>query len=125
MRVSYLVPIVGGVAGFVAVYVSKLTLPDGLASYLSLAALAGLDSICGGIRSGLEGKFHDDIFLSGFLMNTLLAAALAYLGDRIGVDLFLAAVVMLGGRVFLNLSLIRRFWLTNRQLNRRRDAPSA
>ncbi len=125
MRLSYLVPIVGGVAGFVAVYVSKLTLPDGLASYLSLAALAGLDSICGGIRSGLEGKFHDDIFLSGFLMNTLLAAALAYLGDRIGVDLFLAAVVMLGGRVFLNLSLIRRFWLTNRQLNRRRDAPSA
>jgi small basic protein len=124
MRLSYLVPIVGGTAGFVAVYVSKLTLPDGLASYLSLAALAGLDSICGGIRSGLEGKFHDDIFLSGFVMNTLLAAALAYLGDRIGVDLFLAAVVMLGGRVFLNLSLIRRFWLTNRQLSRRRDAPS-
>jgi small basic protein len=125
MRLSYLVPIVGGTAGFVAVYVSKLTLPDGLASYLSLAALAGLDSICGGIRSGLEGKFHDDIFLSGFVMNTLLAAALAYLGDRIGVDLFLAAVVMLGGRVFLNLSLIRRFWLTNRQLSRRRDIPSA
>jgi small basic protein len=125
MRMSYLIPIVGGVAGFLAVYLSKVTLPDGMASYISLAALAGLDSICGGIRSGLEGKFHDDIFLSGFVMNTLLSAALAYLGDRIGVDLFLAAVVMLGGRVFLNLSLIRRFWLTNRQLNRRQSTPSA
>lgn len=120
-----MVPVAGGVAGFVAVYLSTMTLPDGMASYLSLAALAGLDSICGGIRSGLEGKFHDDIFLSGFVMNTLLSAALAYLGDRIGVDLFLAAVVMLGGRVFLNLSLIRRFWLTNRELARRQSAPSS
>jgi small basic protein len=125
MRLSNFIPIVGGFAGFFGVYLSRFSLPDGLSSYLSLAALAGLDSICGGIRSGLEGKFHDDIFLTGFAMNTLLSAALAYLGDRIGVDLFLAAVVMLGGRVFLNLSLIRRFWLTNRQLGKRRETPSA
>lgn len=110
-----------GIGGFLAVYFSQASIPAGWASYISLAALAGLDSICGGVRSGLEGKFHDDIFLTGFLMNTVLSAALAYLGDRIGVDLFLAAVVMLGGRVFLNLSLIRRYWLTNRQMAKRRE----
>ena len=121
MRWSSLIPMLGGIAGFVAVYVSQFSIPPGLAPYISLAALAGLDSICGGVRSGLEGKFHDDIFLTGFLMNTLLSAGLAYLGDRIGVDLFLAAVVMLGGRVFLNLSLIRRYYLTNRQRLKRRD----
>ena len=121
LRWSTIVPWLAGVGGFASVYLSQVAVPAGMASYLSLAALAGLDSICGGVRSGLEGKFHDDIFLTGFLMNTLLSAALAYLGDRIGVDLFLAAVVMLGGRVFLNLSLIRRYWLTNRQMNRRRD----
>jgi small basic protein len=60
--------------------------------------------------------------LSGFVVNTILAAALAYLGDQIGVDLFLAAVVVLGGRVFLNLSLIRRYWLTQSSLNRKRDS---
>ena len=125
LRWSTIVPWIGGVGGFCAVYLSQATLPPGWASYISLAALAGLDSICGGVRSGLEGKFHDDIFLTGFLMNTVLSAALAYLGDRIGVDLFLAAVVMLGGRVFLNLSLIRRYWLTNRQMNRRRENPVA
>jgi small basic protein len=121
MRISSLIPVVGGVAGFLTIYLSNYTIPPGYAAYLSLAALAGLDSICGGIRAGLEGKFHDDIFLTGFIMNTLLASALAYLGDRIGVDLFLAAVVLLGGRVFLNLSLIRRYWLTNWQMARRRD----
>lgn len=111
-------PIVGLALGFSVVYVSQTTIPPEWAPYFSLAALAGLDSICGGIRAGLENKFHDDIFLSGFFINALLAAALAYLGDRIGVDLFLAAVVVLGWRVFTNLSLIRRYFLTQLALGR-------
>ncbi len=120
MRLSAIIPILGAISGFLAVYLSSYTVPPTWASYISLATLAGLDSICGGIRAGLEGKFHDEIFLTGFAMNTLLAGFLAYLGDRIGVDLFLAAVVLLGGRVFLNLSLIRRYWLNQAQLASRR-----
>jgi len=106
-------PLVGVLLGFIIIYLPDVTVPAGFSSYISLAALAGLDSLFGGIRAGLEDKFRPDIFLSGFIMNTLLAVALAYLGDQIGVDLFLAAVVALGGRVFLNLSLIRRYWLSN------------
>jgi len=113
-------PVMGLVLGFL-IYFAPVQLPSGLASYLSLATLAGLDSICGGIRAGIEGKFHDDIFLTGFVVNTCLAALLAYLGDLIGVDLLLAAVVALGGRVFLNLSLIRRYWLTQTALSKKRD----
>lgn len=94
------------------------------APYLSLATLAGLDTVLGGIRAGIEGRFQDDIFVSGFLLNTLLAAGLAFLGDKIGVDLFLAAVVALGTRVFLNLSLIRRYYLTKLALSKRKE-PSA
>jgi small basic protein len=120
VRATGWLPVLGFGLGFFVVYVSQYTVPPALSPYLGLAALAGLDSICGGIRAGLEGKFHDDIFLTGFAMNTILAAALAYLGDRIGVDLFLAAVVVLGGRVFLNLSLIRRYWLTQVALGRQK-----
>ena len=112
-------PLVGVVAGFLIVYKLDVQVPLSMASYLSLATLAGLDSIFGGIRAGIEGKFHDDIFISGFLVNTLLATGLAYLGACIGVDLFLAAVVVLGGRVFLNLSLIRRYWLTKAAVSKR------
>ncbi len=86
-----------------------------LASYLSLATLAGMDSVFGGIRAGLDGKFKNDIFLTGFVVNMVLAVALAFLGDQIGVtDLYLAAVVTLGGRIFLNLSVIRRQLLERR-----------
>lgn len=85
------------------------------AQYIAVACLAGLDSICGGIRSGLEGKFHNDVFVTGFLANTVIAFFLAWLGDKIGLNLVLAAVVVLGWRVFGNLSLIRRLALTRWQ----------
>jgi small basic protein len=89
--------------------------PYEFASYLSLATLAGMDSVFGGIRAGLDGKFRNDIFLSGFVVNMVLAVGLAFLGDQIGVqDLYLAAVVTLGGRIFLNLSVIRRQLLERR-----------
>lgn len=121
MRASAWIPVLGGLTGFTLVYLSQYTIPPYLAPYLGLAVLAGMDSICGGIRAGLEGKFHDDIFLSGFLMNTILAGSLAYLGDRIGVDLYLAVMVALGGRVLLNMSLIRRYWLTQRVLAKKKE----
>lgn len=115
-------PLGGLILGFCIIYWMPIRLPAEYASYLSLATLAGLDSIFGGIRAGVEGKFHDDIFITGFAVNTVLAASLAYLGDQIGVDLFLAAVVVLGGRVFLNLSLIRRYWLTQAALTKKRES---
>jgi small basic protein len=110
--VTALLPLAGLALGFIVIYLANVTVPAGIASYLSLATLAGLDAVIGGVRAGLEDKFKSDIFISGFVVNTLLAVLLAYVGEQIGVELFLAAVVALGGRVFLNLSLIRRYWLT-------------
>jgi small basic protein len=108
-------PILGFLVGFLVVLRLPTEVPYDYGSYLSLATLAGMDSIFGGIRAGLDGKFRNDIFLSGFVVNMVLAVLLAFLGDQIGVtDLYLAAVVTLGGRIFLNLSLIRRQWLERR-----------
>lgn len=121
-------PVLGLVAGFGGglLVFSHAPITGEVASayapYLSLATLAGLDTVLGGIRAGIEGRFQDDVFVTGFILNTMLAAALAYLGDRIGVDLFLAAVVALGSRVFLNLSLIRRYYLTKYALGRQKEA---
>ncbi len=95
--------------------------PREYAPYLSVAALAGLDTVCGGIRAGIEGRFQNDIFASGFLLNTLLAAGLAWFGDRMGLDLALVAVIALGSRIFLNLSLIRRYYLNKIAMARSRQ----
>lgn len=115
-----LLPLLGIIVGFVLIYFPvNITVPANYASYLSLATLAGLDAVIGGVRAGLEEKFKFDIFISGFLMNTVFAVLLAYVGDLIDVQLYLAAVVHLGWRVFLNLSLIRRYWLTQLSLSKK------
>jgi len=88
--------------------------------YLAVACLAGLDTILGGIRSGLEGKFTNEVFLTGFISNVIIAFSLAWLGDKILVDLFLAVALVLGARIFTNLSLIRRIVLTKWQDARER-----
>ena len=120
----------GAALGFEVFSKCNLQIPSEYAPFLSVAALAGLDTVFGGVRAGIEGRFQNDIFASGFVLNTLLAAGLAWLGDRIGVNLALVAVLALGSRVFLNLSLIRRYYLNKRALARSRaqdeqDAPQA
>ena len=82
-------------------------------TYLAIACVAGLDTVCGGIRGGMEGKFRSDVFFTGFIANVAIAFFLAWLGDQIGVNLYLVAALVLGARVFTNLSLIRRMMLNN------------
>jgi small basic protein len=80
--------------------------------YLGAACLAGLDTLFGGIRSGMEQKFQTDVFVSGFVVNVLIASFLAWLGDQIGQNLVLVAALVFGMRIFTNLGVIRRFVVT-------------
>ena len=117
-----LVPILALIVGVILgrVFVEPVRTIAG--QYYAVACLAGLDSICGGIRSGLEGKFYNDVFITGFISNIVIAFFLAWLGDQIGINLFLAAALILGTRIFTNLSLIRRYMLTKIQESRERKA---
>jgi small basic protein len=73
-----------------------------------MAILAALDSVLGAVRAELDGEFDNKIFLTGFFANIVLAGALTYLGDRLGVELYIAAIVAFGVRMFNNLAIIRR-----------------
>ncbi len=98
-----------GIAAGVAVGLNvPVVLPQVFAKYLSVAALAAMDSIFGGIRAAMEDHYDNTIFLTGFFSNALLAAGLAFIGERLGIDLYLAAVVAFGVRLFQNLAIIRR-----------------
>ena len=116
-----LLPIIALIVGFLIAQLLDVNAVKGVTGvYLALACVAGLDTVCGGIRAGLEGKFLNDVFFTGFLSNVLIAFFLAWLGDQIGINLFLAAVLVLGWRIFTNLSLIRRYLLTKWQDTRER-----
>lgn len=104
-------PVLGLILGLTIGFFSPFSVPIEYAKYLSVAILAALDSVFGGIRAAQEEHFDSTVFLTGFFSNMLLAGLLAYVGDRIGVDLYLAAVVAFGVRLFQNLAIIRRHFL--------------
>lgn len=101
-------PLLGLILGIFLGSMTAIAIPGAYVKYLSVAVLASLDSVFGGIRALLEDKFDGTILLSGFFANALLAALLAYMGDRLGVDLYMAAVFAFGVRLFQNLAIIRR-----------------
>ena len=80
-------------------------------SYLSIAIIAALDTVFGGIASVVKGNFDLKIFLSGFFGNSILSIAITYLGNKLNVDIYLAAIVVFVGRMFTNLAIIRRYYL--------------
>jgi small basic protein len=108
----YLIPILALLIGVCLATLLKIPVTGWPAQYIAVACLAGLDTVCGGIRSALEGKFYNAVFVTGFFSNIIIAFGLAWLGNRIFVDLFLAVALVLGARIFTNLSLIRRYMLT-------------
>ena len=92
--------------------------PYTYSGYLAIAIIAALDSVFGGIASTLNKQFDLKIFVSGFFGNAILSMLLTYLGQKLNVDIYLAAIVVFVGRMFNNLAIIRRYYLekwTNRK----------
>ena len=80
-------------------------------SYLAIAIIAALDSVFGGITSVINKNFDLKIFATGFFGNAVLAILLTILGQKLNVDIYLAAIVVFVGRMFVNLAIIRRYYV--------------
>jgi small basic protein len=106
-----LVAAIFAMLGLVIGLLSPVTIPIGYARYTAVALLAGLDSIFGAYKAYIAGTYEPRVFLSGLVTNMALAAGLTYLGDKLGVDLSIAAIVAFGVRIFNNLGAIRRHYL--------------
>ncbi len=87
---------------------SDFSIPAAYSNYLSLAILAAFDTLLGGIRAHFEHVFNQYIFVTGFFFNITLAILLTFIGQQLGVDLYLAAVFAFGWRLFQNIAIIRR-----------------
>ncbi len=103
-----IIAIIGIVLGIIVGYFIPITSSGVYSIYFSVAILAAIDTLFGGIRANLEERFDSVIFISGFFGNSFIAFALAYLGDQLGVPLYYAAVFAFGTRLFNNFSIIRR-----------------
>ena len=94
--------VVGAVLG-----INAPIIPYTFSGYLAVAIIAALDSVFGAFVGVIKKNFDMKIFVSGFFWNAILAIILTYLGERLNVDIYLAAIVVFVGRMFTNLSIIR------------------
>ncbi len=105
-----MIAIVGLIVGIVLGILFSPEVPTWLDAYLPVAVIAGLDAVSGAIRSMIDGNFSDKVFVVSFLGNVVVASALVWLGDQLGVgaQMTTGVVVVLAMRIFANAAAIRR-----------------
>ena len=106
-----LLPLVGLLIGVLAGLVLNVNVGFELSRYSDVAILAALDSVLGAVRAELDGVYDNRIFISGFLVNAIVAVLLVFIGDRLSLDLYLVALINFGFRIFNNVALIRRHFI--------------
>ena len=80
-------------------------------TYLAIAIVAALDSVFGGITSVIRKNFDLKIFITGFFGNAILSILLTILGEKLNLDIYLAAIIVFVGRMFTNFAIIRRYYV--------------
>lgn len=105
-------PIIGLILGIAIGLVLSLSIPAAYAAYLALAILTTLDAVMGGIRAELQGEYDNKVFLSGWLTTLAVALALVFVGNQLDTELYIAAIAAFGIRIFNNLAIIRRRFLS-------------
>ncbi len=108
-----MIAVLGLVVGIVLGLIFQPDVPVALQPYLPIAVVAALDAVFGALRALLDGIFDDKVFVVSFVSNVVVAAAIVYLGDKLGVgaQLSTGVIVVLGIRIFSNVAAIRRHLL--------------
>jgi small basic protein len=104
-------PLAGLIVGVLLGLVLNVNVSFELSRYSAVAILAALDSVLGAVRAELDRVDHNRIFISGFVTNAIVAVTLTFIGDRLGLDLYLVALITFGLRIFNNVALIRRHFI--------------
>src|SRR5437867_6851571 len=98
-------PLTGLAFGILLGLLFNVNVSPDLARYSAVGILAGLDSVLGAIRAELDAHYDNRVLLSGFVTNAVVAVALTFIGDRLGIDLYLVALFAFGLSVFQNVAL--------------------
>jgi small basic protein len=105
--------IVGLTAGISLGFVFNIAYPLEYSFYITMGLLAAMDSVVGALRAHLEKRYSSLVFITGFLTNAALAAVLTFVGEKLGIPLYYAAILVFGGRLFNNIAAIRRVAIDN------------
>lgn len=101
--------VLGIILGILIGIIIQIPIPYFLTRYTAVSIMGILDALFGAIRADATGDGYDvTILATGLVFNILLAVGITYLGDRLGLDLYLAASVVFTFRIFSNVGITRR-----------------
>ncbi|PIR54981.1 hypothetical protein COU74_04570 [Candidatus Peregrinibacteria bacterium CG10_big_fil_rev_8_21_14_0_10_36_19] len=88
---------------------TNYVIPVEYIKYTAVIIVGIIDSLFGAIRAEVSNEVYNSvIFITGVIFNVILAIAITYLGEKLGLDLYLAATVVFTFRIFSNFGVIRR-----------------
>jgi len=89
-------------------------IPLELTKYSAVIIMGILDALFGAIRAEVtKDQFNALIFITGLVFNIILSIAITLLGDKLGLDLYLAATFVFTFRIFSNVGITRRSLIQN------------
>ena len=97
-----IIPLIGLIIGCLGALWLPWSVNPQYSVYLAISILAALDSVMGGISAIINKKFSMMIFLAAFII---------FLGEKLGLDLYVAVVVVFGTRLFQNFAIIRLYYV--------------
>lgn len=112
-------PILGLIIGLIIGMVCPFSFPLIKSNYLAITALSAIDFIFTGFSTKINNHFNTTLFIIEFLLTTMVAIGLIYLGDIMNTDLFIAITIVFSARIFYNLSRLNHklFFQKNNKLN--------
>ena len=100
--------VIAGILGLIVGIIMPYNLNSSTLPYVAVAIIAALDSVFGAWLAYLNKKFNLNVFTMGLFSNAVLAVVLTYVGNLLGINLYFAAIIVFGVRMFNNMSTIRR-----------------
>ncbi len=106
--------ILGILIGIIIGLAVNFPIPLELTKYSAVVIMGILDALFGAIRAEVtKDRFNSTIFITGLLFNIILAIAITLLGEKLGLELYLAATFVFTFRIFSNVGITRRAVLQN------------
>ena len=115
--------IVGIIIGIILGLGLNFPIPLELTKYSAVIIMGILDALFGAIRAEITNdRFDAIIFITGLAFNIILSIAITLLGDKLGLDLYLAATFVFTFRIFSNIGTTRRAVLQSLLENKEKTA---
>ncbi len=99
-------PLVGLIVGLTLGMIFPFNISIVEPKYLSIIALSAIDAVFLGFRAKLNNHFNTTLFTIEFILNSIIAIGLVYLGSIMNTDLFVAIAIIFSARIFYNLSTL-------------------